>query len=244
MDTRQDNEMERGPILTPQVIMVLLFIIGIPVASLIFSRFVTDEKPSLWGKYKGDQSSREEVDELPNRKPEVDAAVEDVDFEKFDYQIELDTTLGTIVLDLWPEVAPGHCKNMIGLSRIGFYDTVIFHRVKPGFVAQAGDPLGTGAGGPGYTIPPEFNDRKHVAGVLSMARGEAPSSAGSQFFICLGPAPHLDHKYTAFGQIADQASFDVAMKFNDVDVDPRTDRPIEEIVIDSVQVIEKPKSGD
>ncbi|MCH5378099.1 MAG: peptidylprolyl isomerase [Planctomycetes bacterium] len=173
---------------------------------------------------------------------EVDTAVSDVDFEKFDYQVELDTTMGKILLDLWPDVAPGHCKNIIGLTRIGFYNGVLFHRVVPGFMAQTGDPHGVGTGGPGYTIPAEFNDRKHVAGVLSMARGDAPGSAGSQFFICTDRAAHLDNKYTAFGKVADQASLDVVLKFNDVKT--KNERPLEEIKINSAQVIVKPKSGE
>lgn len=242
MDIHQDNEIERGPIMTPQIIIAILFIIGVPVVSLLFSRYVNDPKPSMWGKYKGDDSSPTRPEDLPDRKPEVEAAVEDVDFNRFDYQVELETTLGTILLDLWPDVAPGHCRNMIGLARIGFYDGLSFHRVIPGSVAQAGDPLGNGRGGPGYTIPPEFSDKRHLPGVLSMARAEAPSTAGSQFFLCLDERPDLDGKYTVFGKTADQASLDVVMKFNRVET--MSDTPTEKIVIDSARVIEKPKAGN
>ncbi|HVJ69787.1 MAG TPA: peptidylprolyl isomerase, partial [Caulifigura sp.] len=87
---------------------------------------------------------------MPSRKAEVDAAVKDVDFSKNTYQIELDTSKGKILLDLWPDVAPGHVKNIIGLSKIGFYDGVTFHRVIPGFMIQGGCPLGTGTGDAGY----------------------------------------------------------------------------------------------
>ena len=121
-----------------------------------------------------------------NRQPEVIAAIKDLDFDKNNYQIELKTNHGLIVLDLLPDIAPGHCGNLIGLARIGYYNGVSFHRVISGFMIQGGCPLGTGTGGPGYTIKAEFNEMPHVAGVLSMARTSDPNSAGSQFFICLG----------------------------------------------------------
>src|ERR1700722_16347214 len=108
-----------------------------------------------------------------NRKEEVEAAVKDVDFSKNKYQIELDTTAGKITINLNGDVAPGHCKNMIGLAKIGDYDGVLFHRIIKGFMIQGGCPLGTGTGGPGYTIKAEFNTTPHEAGVLSMA---APNS--------------------------------------------------------------------
>ena len=82
-----------------------------------------------------------------NRKTEVDAAIADVDFSTNDYQIEFDTDAGKIILDLWPDVAPGHCRNIIGLTKIGYYDGIIFHRVISGFVIQAGCPEGRGTGG-------------------------------------------------------------------------------------------------
>ena len=121
-----------------------------------------------------------------NRQPEVTAAVKDVDFEKNDYQIELKTNHGNIVLDLLPDEAPGHCLNLMGLARIGFYDGVGFHRVIKGFMIQGGCPNGTGTGGPGYTIKAEFNKTPHVEGVLSMARTSDPNSAGPQLFIWVG----------------------------------------------------------
>jgi peptidyl-prolyl cis-trans isomerase B (cyclophilin B) len=100
-----------------------------------------------------------------NRKEEVDAAAKEVDFSKNKYQIELDTTAGKITLDLNGDVAPGHCKNMIGLAKIAYYDGVLFHRIIKGFMIQGGCPLGTGTGSPGYTIKAEFNTTPHEAGV-------------------------------------------------------------------------------
>jgi peptidyl-prolyl cis-trans isomerase B (cyclophilin B) len=176
-----------------------------------------------------------------NRKAEVNAAAADVDFEKHDYQIEFQTTKGPITLDLYPDVAPGHCRNIIGLTRIGFYDGVVFHRVIKGFVIQAGCPQGVGTGGPGYQIPAEFSDRPHVAGTLSMARTSDPNSAGSQFFLCLGRVPHLDGGYTVFGQTSDQASLDVVLALGGVPTGAN-DRPVERQAIDSAKVIVTPKA--
>ena len=114
---------------------------------------------------------------------------------------------GVIKVELYPEVAPNTVKNFISLINKGFYDGIIFHRVIPGFMIQGGCPQGTGMGGPGYSIKGEFsrngfkNDLKHTRGVLSMARTMIPDSAGSQFFIMVEDAPHLDGQYAAFGKV-------------------------------------------
>ncbi len=174
-----------------------------------------------------------------NRKAEVEAAVQDVDFETTRYQIELETSQGPVTLDLWPEVAPGHCRNIIGLAKIGFYDGLTFHRIIPGFVIQGGCPEGTGTGGPGFQVAAEFNERPHEAGVLSMARSSDPNSAGSQFFLCLDRVPHLDRQYTAFGKTADQASLDVVLSIGNVPTGPG-DRPLEDVTIKQARVVEQP----
>ncbi len=109
--------------------------------------------------------------------------------------------------ELYPEVAPNTVNNFISLVNKGFYNGLIFHRVIPGFMIQGGDPNGMGIGGPGYAIKGEFrqnrfpNDLRHERGVLSMARTMAPNSAGSQFFIMVEDAPHLDGSYAAFGKV-------------------------------------------
>ena len=117
---------------------------------------------------------------------------------------------GQITLELFPTDAPKHVENFLKLARAGFYDGQRFHRVVPGFVVQLGDPKSKtlpmdhpdmGTGGPGYTVNAEFNSRKFERGVLGMARGNDPNSAGSQFYIMLGPASHLDGQYTAFGRV-------------------------------------------
>jgi peptidyl-prolyl cis-trans isomerase B (cyclophilin B) len=122
--------------------------------------------------------------------------------------IEMDS--GKIIkVELYPKVAPNTVNNFISLVKKGFYDGTIFHRVIPGFMIQGGDPDGTGMGGPGYSIAGEFsqngfkNDLKHTAGVLSMARSQAKDSAGSQFFIMVADAPHLDGLYAAFGKVTE-----------------------------------------
>lgn len=114
---------------------------------------------------------------------------------------------GVIKAELYPEIAPNTVRNFISLINKGFYDGLIFHRVIPGFMIQGGCPEGTGMGGPGYSIKGEFsrngfkNDLKHIRGVLSMARTMIPDSAGSQFFIMVEDAPHLDGQYAAFGKV-------------------------------------------
>lgn len=176
-----------------------------------------------------------------NRKPEVDAAVADVDFSANDYQVEFETSMGTIRLDLYPDQAPGHCKNIVGLTRIGFYDGIRFHRVIPGFVIQAGCPQGTGTGGPGYRIDAEFNPTPHDAGVLSMARTSDPNSAGSQFFLCMGRVPSLDNQYTVFGRTADEQSLGVVLAIGEVETDSG-DRPLQDVTIQKGRVIETGKT--
>jgi peptidylprolyl isomerase len=104
-------------------------------------------------------------------------------------------------LRFWPNEAPNTSKRIAELISQGFYNGIIFHRVVPGFVVQAGDPTGTGAGGSGVKLHPEFNSHKHELGVWSMARTQDPESADSQFFIMLGAAPSLDGQYTAFGKV-------------------------------------------
>lgn len=114
---------------------------------------------------------------------------------------------GEIELELYPDIAPNTVRNFLSLARSGFYEGTIFHRVIPGFMIQGGDPQGTGRGGPGYSIRGEFrsngfpNDLKHERGVISMARTQNPNSAGSQFFIMVANAPHLDGEYAAFGRV-------------------------------------------
>jgi peptidylprolyl isomerase/peptidyl-prolyl cis-trans isomerase B (cyclophilin B) len=108
---------------------------------------------------------------------------------------------GEVRIELFPEDAPKTVESFTTLSKKGFYNGLTFHRVIGGFMAQGGDPKGDGTGGPGYTLKAEFNARKHLRGTVAMARAAHPDSAGSQFYICFAPAPHLDKQYTVFGQV-------------------------------------------
>ena len=175
---------------------------------------------------------------MASRKAEVDAAAKDLDFAKHKYQLVLDTTLGKITLDMDGDKAPGHVRNLLGLAKIGYYDGLIFHRIIKGFMIQGGCPQGTGTGGPGYTIKAEFNATPHDPGVLSMARTNDPNSAGSQFFICLEKAPHLDRQYTAFGKTADAESLAVVRAIGVVKTGAQ-DRPVTPVTITKATVVEK-----
>lgn len=144
--------------------------------------------------------------------------------------------------ELYPEIAPITVENFEKLASEGFYDGLTFHRVIPGFMIQGGCPLGNGTGGPGYTIKGEFaangveNKLKHTRGVLSMARAMDPDSAGSQFFIMVEDAPHLDGQYAAFGMITDgmeEADRIVSVRRN------WSDCPVEKQVIKTISVVEE-----
>ncbi len=145
----------------------------------------------------------------------------------------LETNLGTIVVSFFDDKAPGHVKNFKDLARKGFYDGTLFHRVIPGFMIQGGDPNSKGGGsrsthgtgGPGYQIKAEFNETLHDAGILSMARSSDPNSAGSQFFIVVARAPHLDGQYTAFAKVVE--GMDVVNKIVALKRDQR-DSPLAE----------------
>ena len=155
--------------------------------------------------------------------------------------VTFETTRGTIKAELYPEIAPNTVNNFISLIQKGFYDGTIFHRVIPGFMIQGGDPEGTGMGGPGYGIKGEFamngfkNDLKHTTGVLSMARSQRPNSAGSQFFIMVNDAPHLDGQYAAFGKVV--AGMDVVDKIAAVATD-WNDKPKTPVRMKTVELIE------
>ena len=149
-----------------------------------------------------------------------------------------------MVAELYPEKAPNTVRNFLSLARKGFYDGLTFHRVIPGFMIQGGCPDGDGCGGPGYEIKGEFasngfarNDLKHTAGVLSMARSRRPDSAGSQFFIMVAPAEHLDGEYAAFGQVIQGQ--DVAVDISRVQRDMHNDSPKQAVVIRSIRADEK-----
>ena len=175
---------------------------------------------------------------LPNKKKEIKENLLGIDYSIEGNETSLDydkenplvalyiKKYGSVVIELYPDVAPNTVNNFISLVKSGFYDNNSFHRLVPGFVLQGGDPNGTGLGGPGYAIRGEFtnngfeNDLKHEKGIVSMARSQDNDSAGSQFFICLGTASNLDGDYAAFGKVIDGYDVISAIEKNEVVADP------------------------
>ncbi len=113
----------------------------------------------------------------------------------------IETSKGRVAIEMRPDLAPNHVARIKELARQGFYDGVVFHRVIDGFMAQTGDPTGTGTGGSGRKLSAEFNTEPHTRGAVSMARAQSPDSADSQFFICFDDAGFLDRKYTVWGRV-------------------------------------------
>ena len=147
----------------------------------------------------------------------------------------IETNFGNIVIQLYPDVAPGHVENFVKLAQDGFYDGTTFHRVIPDFMIQGGDPnskdedrSNDGQGGPGFTINAEFSDVPHKRGILSMARAQDPNSAGSQFFIVVKDSNFLDGQYTVFGEVIE--GMDVADKIVNVERDGK-DNPLEKVTM-------------
>ncbi len=153
--------------------------------------------------------------------------------------VTIKTNKGTMKVELYPEVAPNTVNNFISLVKSGFYDGTIFHRVIPGFMIQGGDPEGTGMGGPDYSIKGEFsgngfkNDLKHTKGVISMARSMRPNSAGSQFFIMVSDAPHLDGQYASFGKLTEGQEVADSIVASKRDY---MDRPYDDCIMEEVTV--------
>ena len=134
----------------------------------------------------------------------------------------METTHGRVVIKLRPDLAPNHVARIKELARAGFYDGIVFHRVIDGFMAQTGDPTGTGMGGSGKKLKAEFSREAHVRGVCSMARAQSPDSADSQFFICFAPARFLDGQYTVWGEVTEGMEFVDKIKRGEPVRDPDT----------------------
>jgi peptidyl-prolyl cis-trans isomerase B (cyclophilin B) len=157
------------------------------------------------------------------------------------------TSEGEMVVQFWTDAAPNTIENFKKLARQDFYDGTIFHRIIKGFMIQGGDPNSKdpakesayGEGGPGYKIKAEFNNHSHERGVISMARGPDPDSAGSQFFICLAPVRRLDGQYTTFGKLI--KGHDVLEKMSDTPVTKNSmgemSKPTRRVVIESVKIV-------
>jgi cyclophilin family peptidyl-prolyl cis-trans isomerase len=149
------------------------------------------------------------------------------------YRADVETDRGRITLAFYPDVAPAHVRNFVNLARSGYYDGTLVHRVIPGIMFQAGDPTGTGRGGPGWTLKAEFSSRPHRAGTLAMARqSDNPDSAGAQWFICVDRVPEWDGLYTVFGEVVD--GLEVAEAIAGIPV--RGEAPREEVLIRRVAI--------
>lgn len=146
---------------------------------------------------------------------------------------------GTMVAELYPEIAPNSVNNFLTLADSGYYNGLIFHRVIKGFMIQGGCPTGTGTGGPGYGIKGEFlnngvnNNLKHTEGVLSMARSQSPNSAGSQIFVMHKTSPHLDGSYAGFGKVTE--GLEIVDQIANVKTS-HGDKPLTDVVIESITV--------
>ena len=151
--------------------------------------------------------------------------------------VVIESTLGKTAIELFPKEAPDTVANFVKLVEKGYYDGVVFHRVIPKFMVQTGDPTGTGRGGPGWTILDEFHPklRHNKTGILSMANA-GPDTGGSQFFITLGPTPHLDDHHAVFGAVIE--GMDVITKIGDAPRD-RGDRPLSELKMVKVSLVQK-----
>ena len=175
----------------------------------------------------GSSSSTEhvEIPEKPEKLPVATITIKD---------------FGTLKAELYPHIAPNSVYNFISLANSGFYDGLIFHRIIEDFMIQGGCPDGTGSGKLDYSIKGEFsnndftNDLKHETGVLSMARTSAPDSAGSQFFIVTHTSPHLDGEYAGFGKVIE--GIDILDKLEGVDTSSGSDKPKEDVIIESISV--------
>ena len=148
-------------------------------------------------------------------------------------KLVIETKFGQIIIEMLPDIAPGHVENFLKLAESGFYDGTLFHRVIPGFMIQGGDPntkegdkTKYGSGGPGYTIAAEFSDQPHIRGAVSMARAAHPDSAGSQFFIVVKDSRFLDGQYTVFGRVV--SGMEVADTIVALDRDAM-DNPVERV---------------
>lgn len=155
--------------------------------------------------------------------------------------VNIETNFGKILFKLLPELAPETVRNFEKLSKEGFYDETLFHRVIPGFMIQGGDPNtktdnkgSWGTGGPGYNIKAEFSSRSHLRGIVSMARSQDPDSAGSQFFIVTADSTFLDRQYTVFGEVTE--GMDVADKIVNLERDGN-DCPLEKVQMLHVTVV-------
>lgn len=206
------------------VATVIATVLGVALVAAGCSRATESSGTEPAGGAQREPAAEQPVSEAPDEPTASPAASEPARTAsgKVPYAI-IETNRGRIVIKLFPEKAPRTVENFIKLANEKFYDGIRWHRVEPGFVIQGGDPLSRdndpsndGLGGPGYTIPDEFNDLPHLEGTVAMAHSAFPNSGGSQFYICLAPQPSLDGKYTVFGQTVEGLDVVHAIRVGDV----------------------------
>lgn len=183
--------------------------------------------------------------EISEYKAKVEKLWPDIVFEKdgkkVEYVAKVETDFGNMEIEFFTDAAPNHARSFICLAKAGYFDGLKFHRCLKDFMIQGGCPLGTGTGGPGYCLKPEFNSKDHVRGVLSAARAQPEDSAGSQFFLCHGNPSFLNGKYTAFGKVT--KGMEVVDKIVDQEMGPGGDgamsAPIKPIYMKKVTIVVK-----
>jgi peptidylprolyl isomerase/peptidyl-prolyl cis-trans isomerase B (cyclophilin B) len=186
----------------------------IPLALLLFQLWGCAEESSKTPAERSTETAKEKEEEVamqesetaeiltPEKRVELALSVREKEISLADWKTAtIETSKGAFVMEFYPKDAPNTTKNFIRLAQVGFYDGLTFHRYVPDFVIQGGDPRGDGTGNAGYNLNAEFSERKHVTGTVAMARSADPNSASCQFYVTLSPKPHLDGKYTVFGQV-------------------------------------------
>jgi cyclophilin family peptidyl-prolyl cis-trans isomerase len=196
-------------------VTMILFMTLVLALSLAFVSCGNKENKSAGTSTTAQSTQQTTSTVTPTKAPEVKPEPPKIDPEKVVAVIDMQKG-GKIVFEFYPKDAPKTVDNFIALVNKGFYNGLKFHRVIEGFMAQGGDPKGDGTGGPGYNIRDEFNSRKHIKGSVAMARTQMPNSAGSQFYICFEPQPHLDGQYTVFGQVIEGIDVVDGIKQGDV----------------------------
>ncbi len=209
----------------PMIIaLILLFVLGTMAFGCDRSSTTTtsdQEQADTTQDENGTEENDNDGTEIAEDEEEEEEAVVPAEYTPGDGpRVVMETSQGNLLIELFPDIAPITVEKITGLIKDGFYDGLTFHRYVPGFVVQGGDPKGNGSGGPGFTIPAEFNDgeRPHIRGALAMARSSLPDSAGSQFYFVLdrAQAAQLDGQYTVFGQIIE--GIDIMDKLRQGDV--------------------------
>lgn len=189
--------------------MLRCFMVALAVSVVVAGMVRADDKPNfdtatLPEKLPAEKSinGKSMVEMLDKVKELWPTIVFAKDGKPVEYTASIETDLGDVTVEFFPQDAPNHVRSFICLVKAGYFDGLIFHRCFQGFMIQGGCPLGNGSGGPGYRLKAEFNGREHDKGVLSAARSDDPDSAGSQFYICLSRerTAHLDRQYTVFGK--------------------------------------------